>query len=77
MTVRGGKGLPLSLASLLGRVVSNFIVQTLRGHPLTVYSPGNQTRSFMYVSDLVDGLMKLMNSNYSLPVNLVSSTILP
>ncbi|XP_011407364.1 PREDICTED: UDP-glucuronic acid decarboxylase 1-like [Amphimedon queenslandica] len=53
-----------------GRVVSNFIVQTLNGHPLTVYAPGNQTRSFMYVSDLVSGLMKLMNSNYSLPCNL-------
>lgn len=53
-----------------GRVVSNFIIQALLGKPLTVFSPGNQTRSFMYVSDLVDGLVALMNSNYSLPVNL-------
>ncbi|KAL5476256.1 hypothetical protein EMCRGX_G026178 [Ephydatia muelleri] len=53
-----------------GRVVSNFIIQALQGKPLTVSFPGNQTRSFMYVSDLVRGLILLMNSNYSLPVNL-------
>ncbi|XP_064394685.1 UDP-glucuronic acid decarboxylase 1-like isoform X2 [Halichondria panicea] len=53
-----------------GRVVSNFIIQALLGKPLTVYSPGDQTRSFMYVSDLVTGLIALMGSNYSLPVNL-------
>lgn len=53
-----------------GRVVSNFIIQALQGNPLTVVKPGNQTRSFMYVSDLVRGLIALMNSNYSLPVNL-------
>ncbi len=44
-----------------GRVVSNFIVQALRGAPLTVYGEGSQTRSFCFVSDLVDGLMKLMD----------------
>ncbi|TNC71398.1 UDP-glucuronic acid decarboxylase family protein [Rubellimicrobium roseum] len=43
-----------------GRVVSNFIVQALRGDPLTIYGEGNQTRSFCYVDDLVDGLMRLM-----------------
>jgi UDP-glucuronate decarboxylase len=42
-----------------GRVVSNFIVQALHGEPLTVYGDGSQTRSFCYVSDLIDGLIKL------------------
>ncbi|XP_076044465.1 UDP-xylose synthase [Oratosquilla oratoria] len=53
-----------------GRVVSNFILQALTGEDITVYGSGKQTRSFQYVSDLVDGLIKLMNSNISLPVNL-------
>ncbi len=53
-----------------GRVVSNFIVQALRGSPLTVYGEGQQTRSFCYVSDLVSGLIKLMNGDYIGPVNL-------
>ncbi|MEB3175562.1 MAG: UDP-glucuronic acid decarboxylase family protein [Cyanobacteriota bacterium] len=53
-----------------GRVVSNFIVQALQGHPLTVYGDGSQTRSFCYVSDLVEGLMRLMNGDYVGPVNL-------
>lgn len=53
-----------------GRVVSNFIVQALRGIPLTVYGEGLQTRSFCYVSDLVDGLIRLMNNEYVGPVNL-------
>jgi UDP-glucuronate decarboxylase len=44
-----------------GRVVSNFIVQALSGNPITIYGDGAQTRSFCYVSDLVDGLMRLMN----------------
>jgi UDP-glucuronate decarboxylase len=43
-----------------GRVVSNFIVQALRGEPITVYGDGSQTRSFCYVDDLIDGLMRLM-----------------
>lgn len=46
-----------------GRVVSNFIVQALRGEDITVYGDGGQTRSFCYVSDLVDGLIRLMNSD--------------
>ncbi|MEH1830741.1 MAG: UDP-glucuronic acid decarboxylase family protein [Nostoc sp.] len=53
-----------------GRVVSNFIVQALRGNPLTVYGDGSQTRSFCYVSDLVEGFIRLMNSDYIGPVNL-------
>lgn len=53
-----------------GRVVSNFVVQALRGVPLTVYGEGSQTRSFCYVSDLVDGLMRLMNGEHVGPVNL-------
>ncbi|MBD2206496.1 SDR family oxidoreductase [Calothrix sp. FACHB-1219] len=53
-----------------GRVVSNFIVQALRGKPLTVYGDGSQTRSFCYVSDLVEGFIRLMNSDYVGPVNL-------
>ncbi|MEH2285884.1 UDP-glucuronic acid decarboxylase family protein [Nostoc sp.] len=53
-----------------GRVVSNFIVQALQGNPLTVYGDGSQTRSFCYVSDLVEGFIRLMNSDYVGPVNL-------
>ncbi|KAK5646223.1 hypothetical protein RI129_004687 [Pyrocoelia pectoralis] len=53
-----------------GRVVSNFILQALQDHEITVYGSGNQTRSFQYVSDLVDGLIALMESNYTLPVNI-------
>lgn len=53
-----------------GRVMSNFICQALRGEPITLYGEGTQTRSFCYVSDLVDGLLKLMNSDFHEPVNL-------
>jgi UDP-glucuronate decarboxylase len=53
-----------------GRVVSNFIVQALRGEPLSVFGDGSQTRSFCYVSDLVDGLIRMMNSDLTGPVNL-------
>jgi UDP-glucuronate decarboxylase len=53
-----------------GRVVSNFIVQSLRGEPLTVYGEGQQTRSFCYVSDLVEGMMRLMNSEHIGPINI-------
>lgn len=53
-----------------GRVVSNFVVQALRGIPLTVYGQGAQTRSFCYVSDLVEGLIRLMNGDQTGPVNL-------
>jgi dTDP-glucose 4,6-dehydratase len=53
-----------------GRVVPNFITQALRGEPLTVYGDGTQTRSFCYVDDLVEGLYRLMLSDYHLPVNL-------
>jgi UDP-glucuronate decarboxylase len=53
-----------------GRVVSNFISQSLRGNPLTIYGDGSQTRSFCYVENLVDGLIKLMESDRSGPINL-------
>lgn len=53
-----------------GRVVSNFIVQALKGIPLTIYGDGSQTRSFCYVSDLVEGLIRLMNGDFIGPVNL-------
>ena len=55
-----------------GRVVSNFIVQALRGHDITIYGDGSQTRSFCYVDDLIDGLVKLMASPDSVtgPINI-------
>ena len=56
-----------------GRVVSNFIVQALRGEELTIYGDGTQTRSFCYVSDLVDGMIRLMNTEANdihMPVNM-------
>jgi UDP-glucuronate decarboxylase len=55
-----------------GRVVSNFIVQALRGEPITIYGDGRQTRSFCYVEDLVDGLIRLMNTPHEVtgPINL-------
>ncbi|RMD47541.1 MAG: NAD-dependent epimerase/dehydratase family protein [Alphaproteobacteria bacterium] len=55
-----------------GRVVSNFIVQALRGEPITIYGDGSQTRSFCYVDDLIEGLIRLMESaeGFTGPVNL-------
>ncbi len=53
-----------------GRVVSNFVAQALRKEPLTVYGDGKQTRSFQYVSDLVEGLMRLMEGEHVGPFNL-------
>ncbi|KAI0347010.1 NAD(P)-binding protein [Trametopsis cervina] len=53
-----------------GRVVSNFIVQALRGEDMTVYGDGTQTRSFQYIHDLIDGLIALMNSDETRPVNI-------
>ncbi|KAI8067905.1 hypothetical protein BC940DRAFT_300755 [Gongronella butleri] len=53
-----------------GRVVSNFIMQAIRGDSMTLYGNGDQTRSFQYIHDLVDGLILLMNKNYTEPVNL-------
>jgi len=66
-------GLPIKIARIFntygpkmqpddGRVVSNFIVQALKGEPLTVFGDGSQTRSFCYIDDMVDGLISLMNS---------------
>jgi UDP-glucuronate decarboxylase len=53
-----------------GRVVSNFITQALRGEPLTIYGDGTQTRSFCYVDDLIEGLVRLMASSEKMPVNI-------
>ena len=52
-----------------GRVVPNFINQALKGEDITVYGDGNQTRSFCYVSDLIDGIYRLMMSDFVEPVN--------
>ena len=53
-----------------GRVVPNFICQAIRGEPLTVYDTGDRTRSFCYVDDLVEGIVRLLHSNETMPVNL-------
>ena len=53
-----------------GRVISNFVVQALQGKSLTVYGEGNQTRSFCFVDDLIQGMVGLMNSNYTGPINI-------
>jgi dTDP-glucose 4,6-dehydratase len=53
-----------------GRVLPAFIGQALRGEDLTIFGDGSQTRSFCYVDDLVEGIVQLLNSNYSLPVNI-------
>jgi dTDP-glucose 4,6-dehydratase len=53
-----------------GRVISNFMMQALQGKPLTIYGDGSQTRSFCYVSDLIDGILRLSRSNEHLPVNI-------
>ena len=53
-----------------GRVVPNFVAQALRGEPITIYGDGSQTRSFCYVSDLIDGIFKLALSDQSGPINI-------
>ena len=53
-----------------GRVISNFMIQALRGEPLTIYGDGSQTRSFCFVSDLIDGIIRLSCSSEHLPVNI-------
>jgi dTDP-glucose 4,6-dehydratase len=53
-----------------GRVISNFMMQALQGKPLTIYGDGSQTRSFCYVSDLIDGILRLSRSDEHLPVNI-------
>ncbi|NBT57518.1 SDR family oxidoreductase [bacterium] len=57
-----------------GRVVPNFCMQALVNDPMTVYGDGSQTRSFCYVSDLVEGLMRALHSDYGLPINLGNPT---
>lgn len=53
-----------------GRVISNFMMQALRGDPLTVYGDGQQTRSFCYVDDLIEGILRLAQSNEHMPTNI-------
>ena len=53
-----------------GRVVSNFIAQALQGKPMTLYGDGSQTRSFCYVDDLIEGMMRLMNGDKTGPINI-------
>jgi UDP-glucuronate decarboxylase len=53
-----------------GRVISNFIMQALQGKDITIYGSGTQTRSFCYVSDMVDGMIRMMNQDHIGPVNL-------
>ncbi len=60
-----------------GRVVPNFVGQALRGEPLTVYGDGSQTRSFCYVSDLVDGMVRLLLSDETMPVNVGNPLEMP
>ena len=57
-----------------GRVISNFLTQALRGEDITVYGDGQQTRSFCYVSDLIDGILRLSQSDEHLPVNIGNPT---
>jgi len=57
-----------------GRVITNFILQALQNKEITIYGDGNQTRSFCYVDDLIDGLIKFMNSDFSGPLNLGNPT---
>jgi dTDP-glucose 4,6-dehydratase len=56
-----------------GRVVSNFMMQALRGEPITIYGDGSQTRSFCYVDDLIEGILRLSRSSEHLPVNIGNS----
>jgi dTDP-glucose 4,6-dehydratase len=53
-----------------GRVISNFMMQALRGEPLTVYGDGQQTRSFCFVADLIEGILRLSRSDEHLPTNI-------
>jgi len=57
-----------------GRVVPAFVSQALKNKPVTIFGKGTQTRSFCYVSDLIEGIYRLMMSNYDLPVNIGNPT---
>jgi dTDP-glucose 4,6-dehydratase len=57
-----------------GRVISNFVMQALRGEPLTVYGDGQQTRSFCYVADLIEGILRLSRSDEHMPTNIGNPT---
>jgi len=60
-----------------GRAIPNFIMQALTGKPITVYGDGSQTRSFCYITDLVDGLFKLLMSDENEPVNIGNPEEIP
>ena len=53
-----------------GRVITNFISQIINNEPITIYGDGSQTRSFQYIDDLLNGIMKLMDSEYVFPINI-------
>ena len=57
-----------------GRVVSNFIVQALKGDPITLYGDGSQSRSFCFVDDLIEGMILLMNGSHTGPINIGNPT---
>ena len=57
-----------------GRVVSNFIVQALKGKPPTLYREGSRTRSFCFVDDLIEGMIRLMNGDHTGPINIGNPT---
>jgi len=57
-----------------GRVISNFVMQALRNQPLTVYGDGQQTRSFCYVADLIEGILRLSRSDEHMPTNIGNPT---
>jgi dTDP-glucose 4,6-dehydratase len=57
-----------------GRVIPNFIVQALKNDPITIHGDGSQTRSFCYVGDFVEGIIRMMNSSHTGPVNIGNSS---
>jgi dTDP-glucose 4,6-dehydratase len=81
MAFNGARGVDVRIARIFntfgprmreqdGRAVPQFITQALAGEPITVYGDGSQTRSLCYVDDLIEGLIRLLRSNYTMPVNL-------
>jgi nucleoside-diphosphate-sugar epimerase len=85
LAIHKSKGIPIRIPRIFntygpnmdpadGRVVSNLVKQAINGEPLTIYGEGTQTRSFQYVDDLVEGIVRLMNVDYQGPVNLGNPT---
>ena len=62
----------MDVSGKYARAIPRFIIQALKGEPITIYGDGSQTRSFTYVSDMIEGLIKLMLSDYQMPINLGS-----